>query len=82
MNKRIPPLPPDNPPPRNFKSKMTDEQRAYFKREFKVLNLSALCYLGLLFVGWLVFGMRFFDYSAFICPVFFGLCWFFDRKIK
>lgn len=81
MDKRNPPLPPDIPPPRNAKRKMTDEQRAYFKREFKVLSLSALCYLFFLFVGWLVFGMRFFDYSAFICPLYFGLCWFFDSNI-
>lgn len=45
MDKRIPPLPPDGPSARNAKRKMTDEQRAYFKREFKVLSLSAMCYL-------------------------------------
>lgn len=81
MDKRNPPQPPNIPSARNIKSHMTDEQRDYFKRQFNVLKLSSICYLALIFFGWLVFGMRFFDYSAFFCPVYFGLCWFFDSKI-
>jgi len=59
---------------------MTEEDKRYFKREFRVLVYASTSYLCLLFIGWLIMGMAFFN-NHFLAVIYFGLMWFFDKKI-